>query len=450
MRNKYYFLIAGILCLFLLIAAAPKSDSTKAVTAEDDTTVVPSESIAESSLVLILHIEDAIGTVTADRVIDAVEQAEQEHADLLVITIDTPGGFVSAVWPITKAIMNSNVPVVVYVYPSGGRAASAGVYITYAAHIAAMAPGTNIGAAHVVSGGQEMDSVMSEKVMNDAVASLRGMAERNGRNGEWAEEAARRSVSITNSEALEKNVINLIANDVDDLLEQVDGMEVNMVLGTKTVEINNPIKRTIKETFIQSVLEIITSPNIVFILFSIGGLGIVLELYNPGSILPGVVGGISLILAFYGMRTLPINYAGVLLLVFALILFILEVKVASHGLLTLGGVISVIIGGMMLIDTADPDLKISRAVIFTVAVVLGGFFLFVFSLAFRARIAQPTTGAEGLVGLVGVVRTKIDTNGYIYLAGELWEAMASEPIEEGAEVEVLEVDKLKLKVKRKT
>jgi membrane-bound serine protease (ClpP class) len=434
------------LALLLIFVPASLADTT-----DVDSEYVSEEETVEPSLVLILIIDGAIGTVTADMVIDAIDQAEEEIAELLVIQMDTPGGFTGSMWPITKAIMNSTVPVAVYVAPPGAKAASAGVYITYAAHIAAMAPSTNIGAAHAVGpGGEQIDSVMSEKIMNDAVASLRAMADRNGRNGDWAEEAARKSVSITNTEALEKNVINLIAEDINDLLKKLDGYEVNTVLGKKVIELKNPVTRTIKKTFIQSILDIISSPDIVFILFSLGGLGIVLELYNPGAILPGVVGGICLILAFYGMRTLPINYAGVLLILFAIILFLLEIKIVSHGLLTIGGVISIIIGGMMLIDTADPELKISKTVIYSVAIVLGAFVLLAFTLAYKARVSKPTTGKEGLVGEKAVVKTKIDGTGYVYLAGELWEAGADEVIEEGEEVVVVEVGSLKMKVKRIT
>jgi len=447
MKTKCIFFI-GV--LFVLSFSAAYADTTTIDSLLDDSLYVQSEENDGPSLVVILTIDGAIGTVTADRVIDAVAQAEEEHADLLLIKMDTPGGFVSAVWPITKAIMNSNVPVAVYIAPAGSKAASAGVYITYAAHIAAMAPGCNIGAAHVVAGGgQEIDSVMSDKIMNDAVASLRAMAERHGRNADWAEEAARQSVSITSTEALEENVINFVAEDVDDLLRQIDGTEVNTVFGKKVVRIKNPITENIKITFIQSFLDIISSPNIVFILFSLGGLGLVMELYNPGSILPGVVGGICIILAFYGMRTLPINYAGVLLLVFAIILFVLEIKIVSYGLLTVGGVISMIIGGMMLIDTADPDLRISRSIIIAVALVIGGFVLLAFTLAYKARVSKPTTGSEGLVGETGIVKSKIDINGYVAVAGELWEAVADEVIEEGKQIEVVEVKNLKLKVRKK-
>lgn len=442
MRTKaVIFLLATAFMAYALVRAqSGQSDSTKTSFSES----------RDSSLILIIDIEGAIGTVTADRVIEAVEQAEDEYADLLVITMDTPGGFVHSVWPTTKAIMNSTVPVAVYISPAGAKAASAGVYITYAAHIAAMAPGTNIGAAHVVSGVSEMDSIMSEKVMNDAVASLKAMAERNGRNAQWAEDAARKSVSITSTEALKDGVINFIADDLDQLLKKADGMEVNMALGKKVVHIANPIKKPIKKTGIQSLLDIIASPNIVFILFSLGGLGIVLELYNPGAILPGVVGGICIILAFYGMRTLPINYAGVLLILFSMLLFILEIKIVSHGLLTIGGVISLIMGGMMLVDTADPQLRISRAVIFSVALVLGAFVLLAFTLAYRARVSKPTTGAEGLIGQAGKVTSKIDKTGYVYVAGELWEATADEVIEKDEDVVVLSVDNLKIKVKKQS
>lgn len=422
--------------------------SVSADSLSQDTAATTNET-QESDLVLLLDIEGPVGTVTADRVMDAVARAEEEAADLLVIRMDTPGGFTAAMWPITKLILNSHVPVAVYIAPAGSKAASAGMYITYAAHIAAMAPGTNIGAAHVVSGsGETIDSVLSEKIMNDAVASLKAMAERYGRNAEWAEEAARRSVSITSSEALEKNVINLIADNLDDLLKQTNGMEVNTVYGKKIIKTAHPVIEPIKKTFIQTLLDIISSPNVVFILFSLGGLGITLELYNPGSILPGVVGGICLILAFYGMRTLPINYAGVLLIIFAIILFLLEIKIVSHGLLTIGGVISLIMGGLMLIDTADPELKVSKTIVISVALVVGGFTALAFILAYKARVSKPTTGAEGLVGEAGTVKSKIDGTGYVYLAGELWEATADEIIEESARVVVLEVKNLKIKVKR--
>ncbi len=445
--------ISTILLSLLMPFCLAQSDST-----ETDTTAIIKNNESEKAFSIVYHmvIDGPIGTVSADRVIDAVKTVEAEHADLLLITMDTPGGFNDSFWDITKAIMNSTVPVAIYVHPVGAKAASAGVYIAYSAHIAAMAPSTNIGAAHVVSGsGEPIDSVLMEKIMNDAVASLKAMADRNGRNPEWAEDAARLSVSITDKEALELNVVDFLAEDIESLLEQIDGFEVTTVSGKQIVNTKNPMTIPIKKTFIQSFLDIITSPNIAFILFSLGGLGLVLELYNPGSILPGVVGGICIILAFYSFRTLPINYAGLLLIIFAIILFILEVKIASHGLLAIGGVVSVIIGGMMLIDTVDPSLQVSKSVIFTIALLLAGFIVLAGMLAYKARVSKPTTGVEGLVGEPGTVKEKIDGatstgfTGYVYVAGELWEAVSDSPIEVGVGVTVVEVDKMKIQVKPK-
>ncbi|MBN2226305.1 MAG: nodulation protein NfeD [candidate division Zixibacteria bacterium] len=441
-------LLIPVLC-FLLAVSLSAADSLLV-----DTTTIATDSVTvsdeRSSEILVLTIDGPIGTVTADRVIEAVSEAERNRADVLLILMDTPGGFNDSFWAITKAMMNSSVPVVVYVSPVGARAASAGVYITYAAHVAAMAPSTHIGAAHVVSGtGQPMDSVLSDKIMNDAVAALRGMAERHGRNAEYAEKMARESISLTSTEALEHGVINLIAADVDDLLAKIDGMEVSTALGKKIIHSSHPVQNPIEKTFIQSLLEIISSPNVAFILFSLGGLGLVLELYNPGAILPGVVGGICLILAFYSFRTLPINYAGLLLIVFAIILFILEVKVVSHGLLTLGGVISIIIGGMMLVDTADPELRVSKSIVIIVALFFGALILLAFTLAFKARITKPTTGREGMIGETGIVKQRIDGSGYVLVAGELWEAVADEMIDIGQQVSVIEVDNMRIKVRKK-
>jgi len=439
--KKPLLIILFILLAMIGYAIADSIPDDTAVTGEQTDSGYQSD-------VLLLDITGDIGTVTADRVIGAVNQAEDESADLLVIIMDTPGGFVSATWDITRAIMNSRVPVAVYISPVGARAGSAGVFITYSAHIAAMAPSTNIGAAHVVSP-ETSDSVMMEKTQNDAVASIKAMAERHGRNAEWAEKAVRESVSITNKEALEIGVVDIVADNLDDLLATIDGREVVMAHGTQKIHSADPVTKTISRTFIQTILEMLSSPNLVFLLFSLGSLGIAMEIYNPGSVFPGVVGGICLILAFYGTRMLPINYAGVLFILFSIILFILEIKVVSHGILTIGGVIALIIGGMMLIDTSDPELKVSKTVIFSTALVVGAFVAFAFYYVYKARISRPSTGSEGLIGKTGVVKTKIEKHGYVYLNGELWEATSDELIEEGEEVEVLEVHDLKMKVKRK-
>jgi len=445
MKNNLYIYLFLILLGAVSLVIADSTDVADSVT---DSASLESGAEDIPSTVYTMNLDGAIGTVAADRIIDAIDLVEKKHADLLLIKLDTPGGFNESMWDITKAIMNSTVPVAIYIYPEGARAASAGMYITYSAQIAAMAPSTNIGAAHVVSGAGEMDSVMTEKVMNDAVAQLQGMAEKHGRNAEWAEKAARESVSITASEAIKLNVVDFIASSVDDLLKQIDGHEVNMVFGKKIVHTANPEKIPIERSFIQSLLEIITSPTIAFILFSLGGLGLVIELYNPGAILPGVVGGICLILAFYSFRTLPINYAGLLLIIFAVILFILEVKVVSYGLLSIGGIISFIIGGLMLVDTNDPSLKISKTVIFSVAVVVAAFVIFAVYFAAKARMSRPTTGAEGLVGVTGTVRRKIDGSGMVFVAGEYWEARANEVIDEGEEIEVEAVEGMRLRVRK--
>lgn len=441
MKLKSLYLLLLVLGLFSFLAA----DTT------DNSQIDTTESTAvRSSTVYRLTVDGSIGTVAADRIIDAVDLVEKEHADLLLITMDTPGGFNESMWDITRAIMNSRIPVAVYIYPPGGRAASAGMYITYSAQIAAMSPSTNIGAAHVVAGGgQQIDSVMIEKIMNDAVASLKGMAEKYGRNAEWAEDAARQSVSITATEALEKHVVEFVANSVDDLLEQIDGHEVNMVYGKDTVHTADPDVIPIEKSLIQSILEIISSPTIAFILFSLGGLGLAIELYNPGAILPGVVGGICIILAFYSFRTLPVNYAGLALIVFAIILFILEVKVVSYGLLSIGGIVSFVIGAMMLIDTNDPSMKISRSVIYSSSIVVAALIIIVVYLAAKDRKRKPAIGVEGLVGTIGTVRSKIEKIGMVYVAGEYWEAKSTDPIEEGEEIIVEQVEGNRLIVKKK-
>lgn len=398
-----------------------------------------------NKLVLRMYIEGAIGAVTDDRIADALEEAEVQGAEILIIYLDTPGGFTKPTWAITKRILNSEVPVCIYIAPSGARAGSAGVYMTYAAHFAAMAYSTNIGAAHPVSGdGQKIDSVMNEKITNDAAAQIKAFADRRNRNATWAEQAVRQSVSITDREALDSNVIDIRAEDYDDLLRQLNGRETDLPTGKKILDLLGARTKDIKHTFVQKLLEIVTSPDVAFILFSIGGLGIVLELYNPGAILPGVVGAICLILAFYSFQTLPINYAGVLLIILAIILFIAEIKVISHGLLTIGGVIALILGGMMLVDTVDPTLQVSKSVLITIAVLIGITVALVIWLVSKAARHAPWVGDRALIGKKGVVHK----DGYVYVDGALWKMDSGEPIETGASVEIIGVENLTLKVKK--
>ncbi|MBI5266906.1 MAG: nodulation protein NfeD [candidate division Zixibacteria bacterium] len=400
---------------------------------------------ATRPIIYTITIDGAIGAVTDDRLADALDQAENAGAELLVVILDTPGGFTRPTWSICKRFLNSLTPVCVYIAPSGARAGSAGVYMTYAAHIAAMAPSTNIGAAHPVGGeGEKIDSIMNEKITNDAVAQIKAAADKRGRNAGWAERAVRQSVSITDREALDSNVINLRAENLDSLLAKLNGREVELPTGKKTLHLVDPDIRPISQSFVQRFLGMITQPDVAFILFSLGGLGIVLELYNPGAILPGVVGGICLILAFYSFQTLPINWAGVALIVLAIILFIAEIKVISHGLLTIGGIVSLFLGGLMLIDTVDPTLRVSTSVLITVAVAIGALAFTLVFLVVKASRNKPFLGKNAMVGRTAEVRA----DGYVYLDGALWKVTCDESLAEGTKIEVVDVDQLTLKVKR--
>jgi len=344
-----------------------------------------------------------------------------------------------------KAILNSRVPVVVYVAPRGAGAASAGVMVTVAAHVAAMAPGTNIGAAHPVgAGGKDIDKTMSEKVVNDMVSYTRGIAHEKGRNEDWVEKAIRESVSITAEEAVENKVVDLVATDLDELLRLIDGREVVLKQGKVTLKTKDLSKRYYQVGFRDRILKVIADPNIAYILMMIGLAGLYFELSHPGAIFPGVIGAISLILAFYSFQTLPVNYAGLLLIALAIILFIIEVKVASYGLLSIGGVISLTLGSIMLFE----DLRVSLELMAPTILLIGGFFVIVSALAFRAYRSKPKVGMEGLMGEIGLVKERIDPEGLIFVHGEYWHARASERIEPGEKVEVEAADGLILKVKR--
>ena len=420
----------------------------KTVQAKDTSEVVDtakSEANVVRPLVYLMTIDGAIGTVTDSRITSAIELAEENGAELLVVELDTPGGFTKPTWSICKSFLNSPVPVCIYIAPSGARAGSAGVYMTYAAHIAAMAHSTNIGAAHpVAGGGQEIDSVMNEKITNDAVAQIKAAAQKRGRNAEWAEKAVRESVSIPDSEALALHVIDIRAKNLDDLLAQINGRIVELPTGKKTMPLKDPKVEVIETSIVHKILDIITQPDVAFILMTIGGLGIILELYNPGSIFPGVVGAISLILAFYAFQTLPINYAGLALIILAAILFIAEVKIVSHGLLTVGGVISLFLGGLMLIDTVDPSLRISKSVLISVAAFVGIAVFLASWLVIKAYKHRPFTGNEGMIGRIGEVRS----GGFVFVEGALWKAESDEPLEAGSKVEIIGANNLLIKVKK--
>jgi membrane-bound serine protease (ClpP class) len=404
---------------------------------------------AQEKQVNILKINDAITPAIADFIKRGIEQSVKDKAECLVIQLDTPGGLDLSMRDIIKEMMNADIPIVVYVAPSGARAASAGVFITLASDIAAMAPGTNIGAAHPVAmGGGKMDRTMAEKVVNDAVAYIESIAAKKGRNVKWAAKAVRESVSITETEALRIKIIDLIAKDVDDLLAKIDGKTIEksrrtLKLATKGLK-TNPVEMGFRESFLAT----LSNPNIAYILMMIGLVGLYFELSNPGAIFPGVIGGICLILAFFAFRTLPVNYAGILLILLGIFLFIAEIKIASYGLLSVGGVVSLALGSIMLFDSPLPFLRASLTVIIPTVLAAAGFFIFAVTMTVKAHRAKPATGKEGLLGEVGKAMTRIDPEGKVFVHGELWNAYADGIIEEGQKVRVVKAERLSVKVEK--
>lgn len=402
---------------------------------------------AEAPL-LVATYEGVINPVTAEYLHDALAQADAVGAQALIVQLDTPGGLDTSMRIIIKDFTGAKVPIVVYVAPSGGRAASAGVFLTFAAHVAAMAPGTNIGAAHPVAmGGGEMDKTMKEKVENDSVAYIKSIAEQRGRNVTWAEDAVRKSVSVTEREALGLKVIDLVAEDLATLRDRLDGRKVALAAGPVVLRTKGapleffPMSRRLE------LLKALSDPNIAYVLMTIGTIGILAELYNPGAILPGIVGAISLILAFYSFQSLPVNYAGVLLILLGVVLFILEVSVTSYGLLALGGVTAMILGSLMLVKTDAPFLQISWSVILPVVSLAAGLTLVMVGMGLRAMRRQPMTGREGMVGLVGVAKTPVAPQGKILVHGELWEAISEQPLQPGDRAEIMKLEGLTLYVK---
>ncbi|MBI3805249.1 MAG: nodulation protein NfeD [Nitrospirae bacterium] len=404
---------------------------------------------AEAKPIYVITYEGMINPVSSELFTTAIAQAEQADAEALIIQLDTPGGLDTSMRDIIKAMIASEVPIIVYVAPSGGRAASAGVFITMAAHLAAMAPGTNIGAAHPVAmGGGQMDEEMKKKVENDAAAYIRSLSERRGRNAEWAEKAVRESVSITEQEAVKLKIVDLIAADLSDLIKKIDGQSVTTAQGKRLLStahaevIQNPISLRLR------LLKAISDPNVAYVLMLLGITGLIAELYSPGAVLPGVVGAISLILALYAFQTLPINYAGLLLILLAFILFIAEIKVQSFGVLGAGGVIALFFGSLMLINTDVPSLRISLQVIIPSVLITALFFLFIVQAAWRSQRRRPVTGAEGLIGAIGVAQTALSPSGMLQVHGELWKAESDEPVAAGEKAEVVKVDGLRLRVKK--
>jgi membrane-bound serine protease (ClpP class) len=397
--------------------------------------------------VISIEIDGTINPVAADYVHRSIEKANKENADCLIIKLNTPGGLLKSTRVIVSDLLDSPVPVVVYVSPNGAHAGSAGVFITMAAHVAAMAPGTNIGAAHPVSMQQQMDPVMNEKATNDATAFIRTIAQYRNRDTVWAEKAVRYSLSITASEALSQKVIDLVAGDMNQLLEQINGKEVMTPSGKKIISTHNAAIETVKMSWIEKLLNILVDPNIAYILLLLGIYGLLFELYSPGVIFPGVIGGICIILAFYSMHTLPVNYAALALIVFAVILFILEIKIISHGILAIGGTISLLLGSLMLIrnESSLEFARISRAVIYTVVAFTALFFFFLVTMGLRAQRKKPVTGTDAFEGAIGFAAESFDQTGTIMIMGELWQAESvAGKIEKGQKLKVTRRENLKL------
>ncbi|MBM3316730.1 MAG: nodulation protein NfeD [Candidatus Eisenbacteria bacterium] len=399
-----------------------------------------------------VRIDDAIQPASAGFLDRALRWAEREGCGCLVVELDTPGGLDTAMRRMIKGILASPVPVVVYVSPPGSRAASAGVFLMMAAHVAAMAPGTNLGAAHPVAigglpgtGGAGPDTTMLAKVTNDAVAYVRSLATQRGRNADWAERAVRESVSIPSDEALELGVIDLLAVSPEALLEALEGRPVEVAGETRALRTAAARLIHKRMDLRDQILGSIANPNIAYLLLLLGALGIFFELSHPGSIFPGVVGAVALFLAFFALQMLPVRAAGIALILLAIVLFVLEIKVTSYGALAMGGVAALLFGSLMLFDSGT-GVRLALGVIVPSVVVVGALFIAIVALAARAQGRRTVTGAEGLVGRIGEARTALAPEGRVFVHGELWRARSRERVAAGERVRVVRVRGLELDV----
>ena len=404
--------------------------------------------VAAEKKILLAEVEGAIGPVVAEYLVEALQEANENESECLIIQLDTPGGLDASMRTIVKEMLASDVPVVVYVAPAGSRAASAGAFITLAAHVAAMAPGTNIGAAHPVKIGGQMDSTMADKVANDAAAYIRSIAEKRGRNVAWAEDAVRKSISSTEGEALEQNVIDLVCRSVDALVDSLNGRRVEVPTGEKEMETSGLEVETRRMGLRQRFLATLSDPNVAYILMMLGFYGLLFEIYSPGSIFPGVIGSICIILAFFSFQTLPINYAGLILIIVGVVMLILEVQIVSHGALTIGGVVAMGLGSAMLFESPEPFLRVSWAVIVPAVAGTAVFILVALGLGVRAQKRKPVTGVEDMVGKIGKTRTTVHEEGMVVVHGEYWNAVSDEVLESGSKVRVKAVDGSTLTVER--
>jgi len=408
-----------------------------------------------------MAIDGVINPVAASYIHENINGATAANAECLIIMLDTPGGLMTSMRDIIKDILNAEVPVVIYVSPRGAQSASAGVFITIAAHFAAMSPGTNIGAAHPVNlgggggpfGGSKPDSSSMqhsmEKITNDAVAQIRSLAHQRGRNEEWVEKAVRESVSVTETEAVDMHIVDLVASNLDELIEYLDGKVVELPDGEKTLSTHTA--RIVRRPMgiHRKILDIISDPNIAYLLMILGFYGLFFEIRSPGAIFPGVLGGIFLILAFFAFQVLPINYAGLALIIVAIILFILEISITSYGLLTIGGLISMILGSLMLFNVSEAPkalFSVSLSIIIPVVIFTVLFFVVALSYAFKAHKSKPTTGVEGIINEIGRAVTDVQNSGTVEVHGEIWKARALQPILKDTQVIVKSVDHMLLTV----
>lgn len=429
-----FFLLLFFLPLTALLTASAETDK--------------SAPASDSRIVHLITVDAVIAPGIAEFINRSIDKAAEAGAEAIIIQLDTPGGLVDSMREIVKKMMIADLPVIVYVGPSGARAASAGVFITIAANIAAMAPGTRIGAAHPVTMQGKMDETMQAKVVNDLAAMARGIAKKRSKNPQWAEQAVRKSVSATETEALKLNVIDLVSPDVPSLLDAVHGKTVDLATGKKTLHTKEAEVRVVEMSFRYKFLNVISNPNIAYILMILGFYGLYFELANPGGIFPGVAGAICLILAFYALQTLPINYAGLLLILLGVALFIAEAFITSGGILGVGGAVSMIIGSLMLIESPAPYLRISWAVIIPVVAVSALLFIVTVTMAVRVHRQKADTGMEGMLGLEGEALSDIHESGQVFVHGETWSASSDEPIAKGKHVRVETIEGLKLKVKK--
>ncbi len=398
--------------------------------------------------VYVARVEGPIGPVAARYIKDAIETAEDANASCLVIEIDTPGGLDTSMRTIIQSILASRIPVALYVSPSGARCASAGVFIAMSADVVGMSPGTSIGAAHPVTiGGEQVDEETMKKLVNDSASYMKSLAAKRGRNQEWAEKAVRESETATAEEALELGVIDVVASDLEDFLNRIDGMKVDELKGGE-LHAKDAVIRRIEMGFRYKLLGVLSNPNVAYLLLILGFYGLFFELSNPGSVFPGVIGAIFLVLAFFSFQMLPINYAGVLLILLGIAFFLAEIWVTSGGMLTVGGVISLFLGSLMLIESPGPFLRISFKVIIPSVILTAAFFIFIVGAGLKAQRRKVVTGREGLIGEKGVATTDIDGTGQAFIHGELWTVASSEKIAKGEEIEVISVEGLRPRVKK--